>query len=272
MTDQLLLFNNFINELDENNSPGHLDQLELFFEDTDELFNSITEIVTASQLAITYLTANKEENLQSAKENPEGYLLKWPDPEYGLMTVISSQEKGSLNSLTAVYPFSSSGTQFTCRLQEIRLFSNKIEAQLRVTAGEDDLLELTFYDIHFLYDQAIYKKDAQYRFILRAFAYHVEIHKESESLSALFQRPDLGADHYEVQGQVIAINELKNGMLKQRTWALKVAIAEDPCGEATALEILLSAKVLGNEKPPTAGQGISAVIWLQGHLWGEITE
>ncbi len=272
MTDQLFLFNDFINELDDKNSPGHLDQLELFYDDTDELFNSITEIVTESHLAITYFTANKENFPSSDKEKPKGYLLKWPNHENGILTVISSQENGSLNSLTAVFPFSATGTDFICRLQRIRLFSNAIEAQLQVMAGEDELLELTFYDIHFLYDRPAYKKDARYHFVLRAFAYHAEIHENPESMSALFPRPDLGADHYEVQGPIIGIEEFSDGMLKQKTWTVKTVIAENPDGKPVVLDILLSAKVLGKRKPPAVSQCLTAVIWLQGHLWGEIKD
>lgn len=268
MTENLFLLNSHIEELDEKNSPGHLDQIELFYEDTDELFSSMTEIITASQLAVTYATANKESARQLNKTEPAGYLLKWPDAEAGLSTVIASQENGSCNSLAAVFPFIIKGTTIICRLTGIRLFYNRLEAQLRVLAGDEELLELTFYDIHYLYDRTVYQENGLYQFVIRAFAYHFEINDDPEKFSAAFPRADLGADHYEIQGPVYDIEQPQFAMLQQKITILKVSIAQNPDGTPVLLDVIISGKVMGKQPAPRPGQCINAVIWLQGHLWG----
>jgi len=268
MSDNLFLFNTFIEELDEKTSPGHLDQIELFYEDTEELFKSMTDIITASQLATTFATANRTSTVPPGKTESSGYLLKWPDAEAGLSTVICSQADGCCNSLAAAFPFTSSGTLFTCRLTGIRLFANRLEAQLKVNAGEEELLELTFYDIHYLQDRTIYRENGLYQFALRAFAYHFEVYDDPEAFSAMFPRADLGSDHYEIQGPVCLVEQPEKDMLKQKILSVKVSVAQNPDGTPVILEVIISARVLGQKKAPAAGQCINAVIWLQGHLHG----
>lgn len=272
MSDKLFLFDEFINELNESESPGHLDQLELFYEDTDELFGSLTEIISSSQIAVTYATANKNACQKLKKEEPVGFLLHWPSPDSGLCSIIHSEREGSCNSFVAVFPFLNEGSSFSCRVTETRLFSNRLEAQLVVLAGDNEELSLTFYDTRYLADRVVYQKDETYQFILRGFAYHFErLPDQSSDLSALVPREDLGADHYEICGPVIDLRAFPSGMLKQKLWLLSVAFAQTIDNEPVKLIICLSEKVLGAKRLPKAGENISAVIWLQGHLWGPVS-
>ena len=269
MGDNLFLFEDFITELSESNSPGHLDQLELFYEDTEELFGSLTEIITASQLAITYATLHKDSFPALKPDEPAGYLLQWPDSQCGLTTLIHSAQAGMCNSFVAVFPFISDGTRYPCRVLETRLFSNRLEAQLVVLAGADELLSLTFYDARYLADRIVYQKDTVYQFILRGFAYHLEEYcSEDIGMSAMFPRADLGADHYEIQGQVTAVKAVPVKMLKQQVWLVSVTIARTEADEPLDIEVCLSARILGKNRLPEVGANVRAVIWLQGHLWG----
>ncbi|MBU1105358.1 MAG: hypothetical protein KKB51_01720 [Candidatus Riflebacteria bacterium] len=273
MNDNLFLFDDFITELSEDNSPGHLDQLELFYEDTDELFKTLTEIITSSQLAVTYASVHKD-SLPALKPNePVGYLLQWPDPQCGLTTLIHSDQAaaGTCSSFVAVFPFISDGIRYSCRVLETRLFSNRLEAQLVVLAGEDELLSLTFYDARYAADRVVYQKDTVYQFILRGFAYHLELcNSEDSAMSALFPRTDLGADHYEIQGPVTTIKAMATKMLQQQVWLLSVTIAQTEADEPLDIEICLTAKILGKTRLPEIGDNVSAVIWLQGHLWNSL--
>jgi hypothetical protein len=271
--ENLLLFekNDFITELSEENTPGHLDQIEMFYEDTDQLFKSISEVIPASQLAVTYATVRNVVSPSTSDVEPKGYLLHWPDHKNGLSCVIRSDGQGQQNSLQAVFPFCSEGVEYLCRLDEIRLFHNRLEAQLKVMAGADEELALTFFDAHYLADRFVYRQGRSYRFIVRAFAYCLEVAGNSgeDTGWALFNRPDLGADHYEVQGPVESVAELEQPVLGQKTSKIRIIIGRTSEDEDCYLDIFVTQKVLGSARLPKPGDNIQSVIWLQGHLWGE---
>ena len=201
MTDKLFLFDDLISELSEDASPGHLDQLELFYENTEELFASMTSIITSSLVATTCASLRPELAPPAASSEPAGFLLNWPSMRCGLTSIIRSDQQGQCNSLAAVFPFIGDGVKHRCRLLETRLYANRLEAQLAAYIGEDEELALTFYDAHYLANRTIYQKDAAYHFVLRGFVYHLEI-TDGEFMEALFQRAELGADHYETAGLV----------------------------------------------------------------------
>jgi hypothetical protein len=268
----LFLGASFVKELDEAASPGHLDQIELFYDEPEELFNSLSEIITSSQIAVTYALANPGSAPVAKKNEPAGHLLLWPEPQSGLVTIIHSEQGGSCNSFSAAFPFISDGIMVKCRLQKVRLFASRLEAQLEVLAGSDELLCLTFYDAHYLGNRFLYMQNEAFNFILRGFAYHLQINDDSDGLSALFQREELGADHYEIHGPVTTISEPAGRMLGQKTWLIRVAIARTVDDEAVEMEFCLTQKTLGKNSLPQRGQNVSAVIWLQGHLWGPTAE
>ena len=59
--EKLFLFeDDLITDLSEDQSPGHLDQIELFYEDTDSLFDSISDVIADSQLAVTFASVRAE--------------------------------------------------------------------------------------------------------------------------------------------------------------------------------------------------------------------
>jgi hypothetical protein len=271
--DNLFLFekSSFITELSEEKSPGHLDQLEIFYEDTEKLFDSISEKISSSQLAVTYATVRPNEFGPPAAGEPSGYLLHWPAHQSGLSTIIRSDGEGQQNSLQAVFPFSCDGTSYLCRLVEIILFNNRLEAQLKVMAGENEELELTFYDSHYLADRVVYREAGVYQFILRAFAYFFEaqaVSADDDGLWALFNRSELGADHYEVHGPVRSVTGLSEPLLGQKTWRVEIVIGRSAADEDQLLDIFLTQKVLGKGRLPAVGDNARAVVWLQGHLWG----
>lgn len=272
--ENLFLFDKtgFITELSEENSPGHLDQLEIFYEDTEKVFDSISEKIASSQLAITYATVRPKEFAALTTGEPSGYLLHWPAHQHGLSAVIRSEGDGQQNSLQCVFPFSCEGVTFTCRLTEVRLFSNRLEAQLKVIAGAEEELELTFYDAHYLADRVVYQAAGVYQFVLRAFAYFFVAQpaseEEEEGLWALYNRSELGADHYEIHGPVQSVSELAEPMLGQKTWQVRILVGRSMADEEHLIEVFLTQKILGNGRLPVVGDNARAVVWLQGHLWG----
>lgn len=282
MNDNLFLFDDFITELSETASPGHLDQLELFYENTDELFGTLTDIITASQLAMTYASVRQKDFPALPASEPAGYLLQWPSPRCGLASIIRSEQSGQCNSFQAVFPFINEGVRHTCRILKTRLFSSRLEAQLEVVAGEDEELALTFYDVNYLADRVAYSKDAVFQFMLRGLAYFFEVFVaepvvtndpepvafETAGMAALFPREDLGADHYEIQGPVKEVKEPDFEMLGQKIRLVRVTIAHTSGGEDVDFDLCVTQKVLGKGRVPVPGDDIRAVIWLQGHLWG----
>lgn len=276
MNDNLFLFDDgFITELDESASPGHLDQLELFYEDTEELFAGMTSVITASQMAVSYATSHADSSLKPDPAEPVGHLLEWPSSRCGLTSIIRSDQGGQCNTLQAVFPFTGEGVLYCCKLLETRLFSNRLEAQLVVLAGLDEELSLTFYDAHYLLDRMVYKKDEVYQFVLRGFIYHLMVNApdpQYKGMTAIFPREELGADHYEVQGPVKEVKEFDFDMLGQKFWLVKITIANNSAGEDLDLDLVLTRKVLGTGQVPRIGDDISAAIWLQGHLSSRSSE
>ena len=273
--ENLFLFDRdkLIIELNEEQSPGHLDQIELFYDDTAQLFDSISDIIATSQLAVTYVSARPGQFATAPAGEPAGWLLQWPDGLHGLSCIIRSDDQGQTNALQAVFPFSSEGVTCTCRLLAVRLFYNRLEAQLQVLVGAEEELSLTFYDTRYLHDRLAYRKDATYQFVIRAFAYvFAALAPDEDSVDglwALFNREELGADHYEIHGPVRAVAEYELPMLGQKLWRVSVVIGCSSDMEEQLLDILVSAKVLGKGNPPRVGDQVRAVAWLQGHLWGE---
>ncbi|NCB39609.1 MAG: hypothetical protein EOM80_12675 [Erysipelotrichia bacterium] len=275
MNDNLFLFNDFIIELSENESPGHLDQIEIFYEDTEKLFDSLTDVITGSQLAMTYASVRQKGKILNVAGEPEGYLLQWPDNRCGLSSIVRSESAGMHNSVIAVFPFVNEGVRFFGRLRETRLFANRLEAQLVVDFGEEEELALTFYDVHYLSNRSIYRKNGRYDFVLRGLAYFIENSASvncGESVEgALFPREDLGFDHYEIQGLIKKIEIIDAelyGQKAQKIWQIRLAFAVFPSGEDVELDIFVSEKVMKKSCALKTGENIQAVIWLQGHLWG----
>ena len=117
-------------------------------------------------------------------------------------------------------------------------------------------------------DRNVYRKNAAYRFVLRSFAYHFNLQSPADSeFSAVFNREDLGADHYELQGAVRKVEEIAGPFLGQKAWNVHVVVANSEDGE----EMLLPGNThdacwrQGFSKP---GDSVQALVWLQGHLWG----
>lgn len=274
MNHKLFLFDDFITELSEDTSPGHLDQLELFYENTEELFGSMTSIITSSLIAVTCASLRPEITRTLAKTEPAGHLLQWPSARCGLTSIIRSDQQGQCNSLVAVFPFIGDGVKHHCRLLEARLFANRLEAQLTAYVGKDEELSLTFYDAHYLADRTIYQKDGLYQFALRGFAYHLEVSIPGDDgfMEAIFQREELGADHYEISGLVRKVTEYDFSMPKQKFWLIRTLIARTSGEEEIEIDLLLTGKTLGKSCLPEPGNCINALIWLQGHLWGPAEE
>ncbi len=274
MSYKLVLFDDFITELSEDASPGHLDQLELFYEDTEELFGSMTSIITSSLLAVTCAALHPEITRPLAKTEPVGHLLHWPSARCGLTSIIHSDQQGQCNSLVAVFPFIADGVKHCCRLLEVRLFANRLEAQLVAYIGEDEELSLTFYDAQYLADRTIYQKDGLYQFVLRGFAYHFEISAQNEDgfMEAIYQREELGADHYEMSGLVRAVSEYDFAIPKQKFWLIRTLIARTSGEDEIEIDLLLTEKALGKNPLPKTGNCINTLVWLQGHLSGPAEE
>ena len=268
--EKLFLFeDDLITDLSEDQSPGHLDQIELFYEDTDSLFDSISDVIADSHLAVTFASVRAEQ-FPAPADQAKGWLLHWPDHQKGLTCVVRSDGNGQQNSLVAVFPFFNDGIQYHCRVNGVRRFASRFEAQIEALVGDDELLSLTFYDCHYLSDRNVYRKNAAYRFVLRSFAYHFNLQSpaDSEFFSAVFNREDLGADHYELQGPVRKVEEIAGPFLGQKAWNVHIVVANSEDGEEMLLPVIITARLLGKGSLPKPGDSLQALVWLQGHLWG----
>lgn len=286
-----------IQQLDEEQTPGHLDQVEMFYEDTDEVFKSLTGVITKSEEAVSYGTVRQEQAPELKEDETLGYVIVHPNQHAGLSCVLHCDPKKMKNSVKAVFPFIDEGCKYPCTIQSVKLFDNKVEAQIEAFIDDEQNLSMTFYDAHYLNNRAFYNGKDTFHFIIRGFAYCIEINQpgkvqitdpeelqklagvvegevkekvelDLENMIAVYPREDMGADHYEIQSPVLEVNQYPEKVNEQTVWQIRVMLGRNPDGSEIPLDVYITERSLEGAPLPKVGDNISAVVWLQGHLWG----
>ena len=282
--------NEFVSCLIEDQASDHCDQLEMYYEEAEEVFNNLKNLLPKSEDAESYGQVNREKAPALSPEEPLGYLAVYPGQNAGISMVIHSNPKTMKNSVKAVFPFIGEGGKYPCAIQKVNLFPNRLEAQISAFIDEDQNLLLNFYDTHYLDNRTFYNSKDTFQFIIRGLAYCIEVNKpadpdelkklaglvdkdsnanleiDANNMIAVYPRDDMGADHYEIQSPVQEIKEYGN-INGEKVWQIGILLGTTPDGKDIPLDLYITERSLGGQPLPRVGENISAVVWLQGHMW-----
>lgn len=280
----------FVKVLTEEQASDHCDQLEMYYEDADEVFNSLRTLLPKAEDAESYGQVHRDKAPAVSPDEPLGCLAVYPSQNSGISIVIHSNPKTMKNSVKAVFPFIGEGNKYPCSIQNVQLYPDRLEAVVSAFVDKDQNLLLNFYDTHYLDNRTFYNHKDTFQFIIRGLAFCVEINKaadpnelkklaglvdkdskenleiDANTMIAVYPREDIGPDHYEIQSPVQDIKEYGeiNG---EKVWQIGVLLGTTPDGEDIPLDIYVTERSLDGCPLPKVGDNISAVVWLQGHLW-----
>lgn len=276
-------------------------QLGIFFDDLRDLISRLPIIVRESSPSLTYASIRRAKPLPFPPDEPQGLLLDYPIPRFGLRILEEINESSRSLELKALYPFASEGVQHGLTLEGILLWPSRLEAQLVCSTLPDAQIELTFFDPNFVANRVFYRKGDIFQFILSGYAYRFSVieakpifwkdpdliralrgdHSESpegepirietKGMAALLPREDISPDSYEFQGPVKKVEELHRDMLGQRTWKVRVTVNRLVDSKEADVDfdicVYVPERVLGGSKVPESGDDVCGTIWLQGYLW-----
>lgn len=280
---------------------GHGGHWEIFFDDVGVLLKALPRIIQEGKLALAYADIKSAKPYPFPEREPKGALLVWPIPRFGLIAAIELDARSEANQLISAYPWVSEGAQHTIRLERVRLWPNRLEAQIDALVGADEELSITFFDPLFAANRAFYNKDEIYPFVLVGFPYVLEIvdpapivindmekvrrlrtmmYKddpaqrdtreplvfETKGMAALLPRGDLAGDDYEFQGPVKSVTEFHTEMLGQQAWRVRITVRRH-ADKDFDIELCLTRKVLSDSRVPKIGEDVRGILWLQGYLW-----
>ena len=258
----------FIKVMTEDETPGHYDQIEMFYENAEAVLTTLPKILKSSEEVVSYGSEKSEEAPAISPDEPLGYLACHPSQNSGLEMVIYSNPKTMKNSVKDVFPFVDEGAKYNCSIQNIHLFDNRMEAQIEAFIDDENNMLLNFFDTHYLNNRAFYNNEDNFQFIIRGFAYGLEKNEPDDTIISVSQREDMGLDHYEIQSPVKDIDELPEKINGQKVWRLGLVLGFNPDGSEIPLDVYITERSLADSQLPKEGDNISAVVWLQGHLWG----
>lgn len=294
-------FEDVIVTISDEEAGGHGSHWESFFDDVRVLLKALPRIIQESKLALTYADNKSAKPYPFPSDEPKGALLVWPIPRFGLIAAIELDPQSGANKLISAYPWVSEGVQHTIRVERIRLWPNRLEAQIDALVGADEVLSLTFFDPLFAANRAFYKKNEIYQFVLVGFPYVFEIvdpapivindlekagrlrtmmykddssqrdtHEplvfETKGMAAFLPRGDLATDDYEFQGPVKSVTEFYTEMLGQQAWRVRITVSRIDDRDFD-IDLCLTRKVLGDGRLPKIGDDVRGILWLQGYLW-----
>ena len=294
-------FEEIIVEISDEEAGGHGSHWEIFFNDVGDLLKRLPQIIQEGQLALTYADIRSAKPYVFPEEEPKGALLVWPIPRFGLIATIKLNAPSGANEFISAYPWVSEGVQHTVRLEQVRLWPNRLEAQIQALIGADEEMSITFFDPLFAANRVFYKKDDLCQFILVGFPYAFEIVDpkpivisdpeqirrlrsmmhvsdkeqkdsrkplvfETKGMAAFLPRGDLKPDDYEFQGQVKSVTELHTEILGQRAWRVRTTVVR-LSDKDIDIDLCLTEKVLGGHRVPKVDEDVRGILWLQGYLW-----
>jgi len=292
-------FEEVVIEIPGEETGGHGDHWEIFFSDVGDIVKQLPKVVQEGQIALTHADSGSPTTYALPQQEPKGALLVWPSPRLGVIAVIELSTQEGAHGLISAYPYVSEGVEHTVRLEQVRLWPNRLEAQIRASVRTDEGWAITFFDPLFAANRVFYKKDELYKFILAGFPYILEtadpkpividdpenirrlrsmMHPtdpeqrdsleplvfRTEGMAAFFQR-DSSADDYEFQGPVKSVTELDTQMLGQQVWRIRVTVHRLSDSDFD-IDLYVTKKVLAGHKVPEIGEDVRGVLWLHGHL------
>ncbi|WDP91060.1 MAG: hypothetical protein HUN04_15700 [Desulfobacter sp.] len=294
-------FEEAVDEYCSEETVGHGDHIGIFYDDPTDLFNQLPEIIQDSQMALSYADNKYAKPYAFPEQEPTGALLVWPIPRFGLISVIQLNSPEGGNEFISAYPWVSEGTQHTVVIEEIKLWPNRLEAQIQGLVGPEKDHPIVFFDPLFAANRIFYKTGEPYQFIFAGFPYTFEIVSpdpivideqehvsrlrglmhaddpskrdskeplifQTQGMTALIPREDLAKDDYEFQGPVKSVTELHETMLDQRVWRIRVTVLR-PSDADFDIDLYVPENKLADGCVPSVGDDVRGILWLQAYLW-----
>lgn len=291
-------------ELSDEEAGGHGERWSIFIDDLNEFARRILpQAVREARTAACYADTSVARPMPLPPSEPEGAVLSWPLQDFGMFFVIRLGDASRKGELVSAFPRASDGVEHVVDLEAIRLWPNRLEAQIEGLVG-GGAVPITFFDTLFARHRGFYQKHRRYRFILAGFPYRIEVCEsppvviddpervsalrramnpddrneqpdsepliiQTKGMAALFPLSDGAGDDYEFQGPVKSITELDSEMLGCRTWRIRVTVARfgDLSDDDFDIDLYVTDKVLEGGPTPKIGDDVRGIFWLQGYLW-----
>jgi hypothetical protein len=301
---KLTPFKDAIIELSDEDAGGHGDHWSMFADNPSQLIGQILpQAVREAQSAMCYADTSGARPMPLPSEEPAGTVLSWPMQRFGVFLIVQLSEGHKGGELASAFPRASDGVEHVVDLEVVRLWPNRLEAQIEGVVG-NGAMPIVFFDPLFARHRGFYQKDGRYRFIFTGFPYRIEVcdsppivindpervramrratepqvsTEETDSepiviqtkgMAALFPLQDAGADDYQFQGPVKSVTELDAKMLGCRTWRVRVTVARfsELSDEDFDIDLYVTEKALESGALPKIGDDVRGILWLQGYLW-----
>lgn len=263
-----------------------------FFENPKDIMVRLPEIASNAMLQTGYGEHRKPQR-NEPEDWPRGFELVWPMREKGVALVLKPEVQA--NMVVSIFPFCTLGSQLTLTLQEVRVWSGGLEAQITASWGEG---EVTFFDTQYLINRIWYEAGQRYDFILSGVAYSAapavqrswKIQRNPDVVAWMNQRLEPGdtpqqiettmhldgaamflpvdgwdTDDYSFHAPIKSVAEFTD-WLGQDGWRVRATVMR--FGDTDAdLDILITRRAWGGDAPPQVGQDVEGRLWLQGYLW-----
>ncbi|MBQ2591736.1 MAG: hypothetical protein II567_00465 [Candidatus Riflebacteria bacterium] len=235
-----------------------------------QTYNFLVDLMKKGKKASTY--ASEQENANAAEETNglQTKLLVFPGNKAGLSLIVSKEANSKNKSIEAIFPFIKDGFEYPCRILSVMQADPDyaFEGQLEAFVDEEENLVLTFFDINYLDNKALYKPDGEYKFVLTGLAHSVEIIENEDLISLESADNAVKSEKYNLNTVVREIEEYSENVNGQKVWGLTVVLGFSPDGEDIPLKMYLTEKSLGDSSLPNVGDNIAVNFSLHGYLCG----
>ena len=260
-----------------------------FFDNPDDLFGSLSEIISASVPLKAF-----GDTYSGPHDLPAGWTmgghLCWPNANRGLVATLRVTEDDT--ELANISPFAGAGIQVGIEITKLHVWTSGAEAQIE---GVWDEAPISFFDLTFLSNRAWYEAGKRLDFVLAGIAYEAgppnveKLTLAPDSQLAIWQRTHAGLaeeqdaciglegssiflpvvdwdrDDYQFRGPVRSVADF-DGWLGQSGWKVSVCVMQFQ-DESADLNVFVTERAWSGSEPPRVGQDIEGSLWLQGRLW-----
>lgn len=232
-------------------------------------YNFLVDLMKKAKKAHTYASEHESEKPEE-NNGLQTKQLVFPGNKAGLSLIISKEANSKNKSIEAIFPFIKDGFEYPCRILSVMQADPDyaFEGQIEAFVDEEENLVLTFYDINYLDNKALYKPDGEYKFVLTGLAHSVEIIENEDLISLESADNTVKSEKYNLNTVVREIEEYSENVNGSKVWGLTVVLGFMPDGEDIPLKLYLTEKALNDSPLPNVGDNIAVSLSLHGYLCG----
>ena len=261
-----------------------------------DVIELLPEALNKAQQVVLSTAIERRANHPLDPAEPEGMLFVWPTRNSGL-TLLVERNEGQW-ALTGCWPFLTSGSEHDAEIEQIVLAPDRLQAMVKAQIGGE--LGLTYHDYEFAAHRGLYVRRVDHRLVLAGIAHAfgmadtapIKLSPDAPSffalsrggeavgedgkitisttgMAAIFHRPNIAPNAYELRGPVVQVRKTLNEILDQPVWLVRVTVARIGSDNDVDvnLDIAVTATILGGRPLPEKGDEVEAVVRLQGSIW-----